>query len=283
MQPPSPTPRSLVPVAMGLWGVGMGILTLAVATDRPLFVCALPLVMLLARVLARTAPPPTAAVRALEADRQTVGYEDAATRVVEVGHRRVALSTPRAAADEGCFVVSVPHALPLADHTWVAVEPTRIHSRHAPHDLRTQTITRVLTDGAPPHARPVLTGETVDFWLPMSESGRVTTHLPALVAWTEQVEVAFVTALVEAWTRAGLHHVTLTDGGAGCLVFQGQDDHSEVVLRYGRFVGDTPSWRGRPELRVARRTGSRRPEAEAVFIGPCTRSVDADVRAVLAR
>jgi|GEM_PF-4078540 len=272
MRPPSPTPRSITAVALGVWAIAMAAFVLTVATGHYAFLGGLLVAGWVARRASPTRPPPAAAVQALGAT--PLGFEGTGARTLTLDHRSIHLLTPKDTLHKGTFVVTVAHALPLPDHTWATSDSA---SRHAPTDLRP----RAMVHRPPPlpGTIAVLTDEHVAFHLPHSAAPQLAAHLPALVAWTDHLERWFIAVLVDAHTEAGLTHVILTDGGAGSLVFDSRHGATPVRVRFGRFIHGRPHWRGRPELRVQ---VGRRP-SESVFIGPCTRSIPADLQSALPR
>ncbi len=278
MQPPPLTRRSSLPLAIGVWIWSMAVLGVAAALGQPAILLGLVLCVVPLYAFADVTPTPAAVVRALESAGFAVGYDDSFVRVLTVRDRRVRISSPRAARRAGCFVLAIPHSLPLADHTWVSIGPDGLHTRHAPWDLRTQVVQAALGTDVGSARHICFTGETVEFWVPTTQAAEVARHLPDLLGRVVRLERAFVRQLVDAQLNAGIEVRAFTTATGGSLVFDGVVAGSPVQVRFGRFDGDTPAWRGRPELRVR-----LYPKVdETVFIGPCTRTLAEDLRSVVA-
>ena len=274
MQPPSPTPPSATSLVLGLWAASMVPLGLAATLGSPWYLLALVVPVVWARLAYQGGPPPQAAVRALASAGHRVGFDGPYTRVVDHRSRRLRLHRPKALRHDGRFLVAVPHTLPLADHTWVAMQPTGHQTRHAPWDLRTRMMFGLYEDWSLHPARVVLTDEAVEFHLPLADASDLSDRVDALIDWTERLEQRFDESITLALECAGMETITTTTGPEGTRVFRGTYREAPVVVRFGRFRGDQPAWRGRPELRVRWRA------QETLFIGPCTRSIFEDVRSV---
>lgn len=276
MQPPPLNPPSPLPLVVTLWAVAMVVPGMAVAFQRVELLLLLVFLVVPVLAFARAFPPPRAAVRALRTAGVSVGFEDGVVRSVRIDRRAVRLFTPRAARSSGSFVVSVPHTLPLADHTWATRTRARVHSRHAPWDLRTKLLQGL--DAMPPGVlRVTLSGESLDFVLPRAAAPAVPRRLPECVAFTRHLERACRRTLVDTCHAAGFEVDGVGFGLAGELDLRLVHGSRVYRARFGRYRSGHPHWRGRPELRVARDGDT----VEQVFIGPSTRDLVADLRGII--
>ena len=281
MQPPPLTPPSPLPLVVGLWAVAMVVPGLAVVFERVEVLLLMTLLVVPVLAFARTFPPPRAAVRALRTAGISVGFENGMVRSVHIDRRTVRLFTPRASRSSGSFVVSVPHTLPLADHTWVTRTRARVYGRHAPWDLRTKLLQGL--DAMPPGVlRATLSGESLDFVLPRAAATALPRRLPECVAFTRHLERACRRTLADTCHAAGFTVDGVGFGLAGELDFRLVHGSRAFRARFGRYRNGHPHWRGRPELRVVREDDPEEGATDAhVFIGPSTRDLVADLRAII--
>ncbi|HCH61715.1 MAG: hypothetical protein CL927_03165 [Deltaproteobacteria bacterium] len=278
MQPPPLTPPSSRTLAVIVWAVGMLALSLAVATQRPEALLLVVLAAIPITLLARTLPPPRAAIRALRKARLRVGFHNGAVRVVHMDRRAVRLFTPRSNRATSTFVVAVPHTLPLADHTWVMRTRGGLQGRHAPWDLRT-TVMQALDALPPAVVQVTLTGEFLEFVLPLAAAEAIVRRLTDCTAFTRHLEQSFRRTLVDICSAAGFVVDGVGFGPAGELELRLLKDNDVFRARFGRYRDAKPHWRGRPELRVTQNGGP----AETVFIGPSTRDLVSDLRTLPTR